>query len=263
VIDQLPFKLPAEYGKGVFRRKIRLTRETDFILGELEDDFHAFKVKVYFDTMSITAIESEAVRFPLSTCSEASKPLLQLIGTPLTKSSRLASVLADPRTNCTHLFDLVGLSVAHTQREEKERLYEVSVPDVINGKTCLAICCNGREVLSLETEDGVVTQPRFYQGQNIARGFSRWILDNLSGDEQEAALILHRARFVSLARMANLDEVQESNDAPGRALPLGVCYTYSENVFQRAKRNLGSSRDFTGAQEELLKFISYNPKSNF
>src|SRR5688572_16745517 len=51
-----------------------------------------------------------AHRFPWTTCAAAVDPLRALEGTPLSTDATAAGAWTDPRANCTHLFDLAGLT---------------------------------------------------------------------------------------------------------------------------------------------------------
>ena len=131
------------YGKGVFRRRIKLENKADHVLAELEDCNHGFRLQLYHDKASVSAIAVETLRYPLSTCSNAGQPLQALVGCPLT--TRIEHILkyARPRDNCTHLFDLASLAIAHACREQKERCYDIEVPDSTTGITDLSISRDG------------------------------------------------------------------------------------------------------------------------
>lgn len=79
---------------GPFRRRIRVRATSPGeVRADLEDDFHRFGVVVYHEGKTITGIETSA-----------------LSGTPLVERFTQIAKVANPRANCTHLFDLSGLA---------------------------------------------------------------------------------------------------------------------------------------------------------
>jgi hypothetical protein len=89
--------------------------------------------------------------------------------------------------------------------------------------------------------------PAPYAGLAIGTGFTGWVRDRLSLDEAEAALVLRRAVFISGGRGVDLD-------APGRTTgPMGGCWVWQPERAASAKRNIGSTQDFTGRAELLTQ----------
>ena len=79
----------------------------------------------------------------------------------------------------------------------------------------------------------------------IGAGFTQWASAGLSTDEAEAALVLRRAVFISGGRGVDLD-------TPGRRTgPMGGCWVWQPERAADARRNVGSTLDFTGREESL------------
>ena len=105
-----------DYGDGLYRRRIRLTALDREVTGELEDDCHGFRVRVSHDGAAVTDISADTLRVPLTTCSGAIRPLRALVGTRLHTPPPAIVAAVDPRANCTHLYDLTLLAIAHLDR---------------------------------------------------------------------------------------------------------------------------------------------------
>ena len=105
------------YGEGLCRRRIRLENISDsFSIGELEDDFHHFRVEIHHNENRVTHIQGTTFRAPWSTCSEVNKPLQEIVGLQLSRDSISIGAHVSPTDNCTHLFDLTGLLASHTHQ---------------------------------------------------------------------------------------------------------------------------------------------------
>ncbi|MFM7785844.1 MAG: hypothetical protein ACKPE6_14570, partial [Gammaproteobacteria bacterium] len=95
--------LNPHYGTGCFRRAIRLWRIDAATVGAaVEDEPHAFALRLSHDGERVTGVEAEAVRFPLTTCPGATDALRSIIGAPLDPRMSVLKQHADPRANCTH-----------------------------------------------------------------------------------------------------------------------------------------------------------------
>ena len=102
--------------------------------GELEDDFHHFRVELRHDGSLVTDVVGSGLRSPWTTCLDAGVPLRALVGTRLTTGPLALSHL-DARQNCTHMFDLAGLIVTHAARGvDGDRVYDIAVDDPAGGR---------------------------------------------------------------------------------------------------------------------------------
>ena len=92
-------------------------------------------------------------------------------------------------------------------------------------------------------------------GESPYRGLDmRTILDwarreGLDADAFEAIVVLRRAWLVSGCRNFDLDSLPTAADGTVR---LGACHVYRVGVVETARRNVGSTLDFTSAPERLL-----------
>lgn len=272
-------------GPGMYRRRIRIrTIDEHRATGELEDDFHHFRVDITHDGSVVTAIDGIGYRGPWTTCLDAGVPLQEVVGTTLTTSpSALAAI--DARRNCTHMFDLAGLVVTHAARgasdkrryDPGERRYDIAitVPDadaltvesVAEGgpigqrepatapasETRTArLFRDGELVHDWTLVDGEIAAPADWVGAPLRRKFIPWAGERFAGDDEgaEAAIVLRRALDISRGRSMDLDELPSAE--PLLAVMEGVCHSMGSAIAPVAIRMKGSARDFTDQPELLL-----------
>src|SRR5690606_6674344 len=94
-----------DYGNGVFRRRILLRNQPALVLADVEDCFHAFRVRLGHDGRKVTHIESEAIRYPVTYCTESTAVLRSFVGTPLSDDRRELREHQIPGLHCTHQYD--------------------------------------------------------------------------------------------------------------------------------------------------------------
>lgn len=247
--------LNPHYGTGCFRRAIRLWRiDAGTVGAAVEDEPHAFSLRLSHDGLRVTAVESEAVRFPLTTCSGATGALQSIVGAPLDARITLLKNHADPRSNCTHLFDLASLAVAHAARGEEERHYRIEIPDMIDGRHEARLDRGNGRVLTWELHQGTITGPAPYAGRQVLGGFTSWAVQALEGEALEYALVLARGYFVALSRIYDM-EATPPGPASEDPMPSGVCWSYSPPQAGHAYRVPGNRRDFSEAPEQLLRWF--------
>ena len=220
---------------GTFHRTIRLDApDPHRVTGEVVDDFHHFRVDLGHDGRVVTSVAAEAVRFPWTTCPGAVGPLRGLVGAPLSPRASDLGRHARARENCTHMFDLGGLAIAHAAAGRRHREYHARVPDPRQGRTRAVLERDGEAVLSWEMEDGLITAPAPFTGRGIAGGFIQWADATFGVDEAEAALVLRRAVFVSVGRGENLTAITVAS----QMLPMmaGSCYTFSPGIAEHGRQ---------------------------
>ena len=163
--QQNPMEYPPNphFGEGVFRRRIRLNGQAGKVIAELEDCCHGFRSVVYHDSHTITDIQAQALRFPLTTCGGAIEPIKALIGTDLTTSASAITRHVDPRANCTHLYDLTVLAIGHCLRGATDRCYDITVDDEVDQPTLATVTRNGEPVLSWKVRQWSITEPAVVQ----------------------------------------------------------------------------------------------------
>jgi hypothetical protein len=240
----------AGYGEGVYRRRIDIRAPSrGAVTADLEDDFHHFGVVLTHDGTVVKGVEGRGHRFPWSTCAAAAGPLAALAGMPLAHRSTAAGQWTDPRANCTHMFDLAGLAVAHAAAGRSTRVYDIAVPDRVDGRTTATLLRDGQLLLDWEVDGNEIVGPAPYGGVPLRAGFLAWAEASLELDLAEAAIVLRRATAIAFGRAMDLDTVDRANELP---YMLGTCYSFGEGTIDIALRQKGSTRDFTDAAGELL-----------
>src|SRR5262245_22358764 len=159
--DEAPAR-PAEripYGQGVYRRAFALVGGEGRVVADMEDDFHRFRVTLEHDGGRVTRVIGEAFRYPWTECPGAAAVLAGLAGMPLTTRPTAAGEHADPRANCTHLFDTASLAVAHAAARRARRRYDVEVPDRRDGRTRARLLRDGVPLLDWEALDPRIVAP--------------------------------------------------------------------------------------------------------
>ena len=240
------------YGKGIYRRRILLTGHTNKVVAELEDYIHGFRATLRHDGNVVTDIIGEAIRYPLNTCGGATQPIKALIGADITADSKGLRAIADPKANCTHLYDLTQLAIAHCRRGEVTWQYDVTIKDEKAGIIDARVHRNEQEIHHWLIEGESIQAPQALQGKPALNGFYNWAVNDFDEDEREAAFVLHKGFFVSRARRWDVAALEQPNkDHPTK---VGSCYSRSEELADLAYPLKGFVRDFTDTPEELLKF---------
>ena len=219
-------------------------------VGELEDDFHHFRVELTHDGRTIVGVHATPLRGPWSTCMEVGTPLREIEGGPLSVRSTAIGGYATPTHNCTHLFDLTGLVVAHATRDERRRQYDIAMTDLRDEGRTLAIWRNGELVLRWDLEGDAIVEPQEWITAPIHAKFIPWAETQLDLDLAEAAIALRRMLHISMGRSVDLDEATSGADHDDG--PIGRCYSYQPEVLVRAIRRKRSVRDFTDPRNAAL-----------
>lgn len=258
----MPYPKNPDYGSGIFRRRIALSRSTRLITAELEDCNHAFRLQLHFDDNKVTTIEAQAIRYPLSTCPFATAALEEFTGKTLTASRFELRDYSAPNIHCTHLYDLVGLCMNHALRHDPHRQYDIEIPDPVDAKSTARLYCNHQLVLEWEIEQHHINTPRHLAGKPVMKGFSYWAMSTFQGDALEAAFVLQMGYFVASARRYDINAMA-GQQVGNQRIPLGACYSYSKGIIEQAIRMPNSMRDFTDNEAQLLKFSEpLNPADN-
>ena len=251
--------MPGPYYEGSYRRRIRLVATApDTVESALEDDFHHFEVTLRHDGARVADVEARSVRWPWSTCPAAAGPLRALIGMPLSLRCLAVGERADPHANCTHMFDLAGLAVAHAARglpthAVSRRQYDAEIPfgATDGAPTRVELRRDGEAALTWTLEGRTIVDPPAFAGAPWHGGFFRWADRTLPVDEAEAAIVLRRACEIAMGRGMDLDAIERADELGD--FMTGVCYTMQPAVIGGAVRNKGTIRDFSGSPDELLR----------
>jgi hypothetical protein len=251
----------APYRDGSYRRRIRLVAtEPGVVEAALEDDFHHFEVTLRHDGARVIAVEGRSVRWPWSTCPGAAEPLRALADMALSPRCLAVGGQADPRANCTHMFDLAGLAVAHAARAgagrggASSRQYDAEVPfgaTVSDGEpVTVRLWRDGERVLEWVLDGRSIATPQMYTDAPWQGGFFRWADATLPVDEAEAAIVLRRACEIGTGRGMDLDGYDKASELG--PMMAGICHTMQPGVMEVAVRNKGSIRDFSDDPDALL-----------
>ncbi len=241
---------------GSFRRRLRVVaRDPDVVVGGLEDDFHYFQVELRHDGERVVTMEARSLRWPWSTCPGAAEPLRDLAGMPLSRRCLAVGEWADPRLNCTHMFDLAGLAVAHAARggpPGTTRQYDVQIPAgaQLGDRHEVRLWRDGEERLTWVLEGRSCVAPPPYSETRWRGGFLRWADEHLPVDDAEAAIVLRRACDIGMGRGMDLDAVPcavDILDVQG-----AICHTMQPGTVELSRRNVGTIRDYDATPDQLL-----------
>lgn len=239
------------FTEGPYRRRIRLVTVADGAVdGELEDDFHHFGVVLRHDGGRVVSVEGRAIRWPWTTCPDAVGPLHALEGMPLSLRCTAIASYAEPRANCTHLFDVAGLCVTHAARGTARRVYDAEIPRPVDGESRVRLWRDGELALDWRLMDGAVVGAPPYSDVPWDGGFMRWADETLDPDTAEAAIVLRRACTIGSGRGMDLDRIDRATEL--EKIMAGVCYTMQPDQIRVALRNKDSMRDFADHPERLL-----------
>lgn len=225
-----------------FRRRIELVRHGSVTAGQvravLEDDFHHFRVALDYADGRVAAAIGEAVRFPFTACPGATGPLQALAGMALDPIAHSVMQHTDATLQCTHMFDLAGLAIALAARGDARRLYEITVPRHVDGRSHARLVRDGVPVLDWEVEGSTILGPAPYAGVDMRAGLARWALTSLPAQEAEAVLALRRCALIALGRLKDIDREPHAHLT-------GRCYAQQPQRAPQAMRIVGSTWDFT------------------
>lgn len=252
--------------KGRLRRLIDLQRwDESSVVGWVEDDFHHFGVTIEHAEGRVRAVRVVTERYPWATCTEVGAPLQALVGCAVPRRASDIGALVDMRAQCTHVFDLSGLVLAHISRADVHRRYEVLVsdPDVIRwegeyrpvfGPLRAELIQDGAQVMHWEVSDNLIKTPAQFAGQSLGVGFRAWseILDEASA---EYATILRRAVLVAGGRAIDHDRIATAADMHQPAL----CYSFQPERRELAVRVVGQKRDYAASGRDMLSELDKKP----
>ena len=252
--DESSIPLRADYGRGVFTRRIHLRAEGGAVHGELEDDFHHFAVTIRHDGERVIDVRGRDVRVPWTTCPESVALVERLRGLAVTRSLLAASHFTEPSHQCTHLFDIASLAVCHAARRLEggavERRYHITLPDRVDGRTRAELHRDGEPLLRwlVQGVRVVEAEPEVFGDRSLASAmFNRWAERDLEPDWAEAALVLRRAVFIGLGRQYDFDRIRKATTF---ARVVGsACHTFSPQVVGRATRVAGSTRELAAGSQ--------------
>ena len=251
-----------EHAAPCARRAIDLRSSDLSVEAWLEDDFHHFGIEVRHDGEKIIAVDGQAARFPRDTCPGAVGILQEVVGMPLDRRATALGRYTNMRKHCTHLYDLLGLAIAHAACGREHRRYEAMVPDRelldqanpdsrFSGPTRPELYRDGRLVMAWQVQGNQIIGPADYAGVSMGRGFREWT-ETLDLDEAEAAHVLRRATLIALGRLIDLQDLPPE----GVQGMVGVCHSFQPEVVRGSSRMLASTRDYSERPQDLLLNIN-------
>ena len=244
------------YGSGVYRRRIRLEQHGNAVHGALEDTNHGFTVTVEHDGECVTAINAEAKRFPYTSCPGALLPIQEFVGINIHTGLRELNLYKPPSSNCTHLLDLTLMTIRHAANANPIRQWDVAVTDQTPERDSICtVMRDGEEIFRWQARDLALTTPPELAGNPFYLGFGRWASKVFSTEPLEAAFILQKGYFVSLARHFDMEQMAGEPALVSKDGMGGACYTYSSPAIDHGVRTSGNLRDFSECEEQLLKFL--------
>ncbi len=263
-IEGLSLKVNPDYGKGRLRRRVLLRKKIDTtrsvndgqqtVIAELEDNHHQFRVRLFHDGEKVTHINGDALRYPNNTCPGSLDLLQRLVGVTLGDGPGAFAKSTEARALCTHLFDLACLAYTHASREEQTREYHAVVEDERESIIDARITINDNLILQWDLKNNVIQNESLFKGVSPHTGFMRWVMQNLQGDEQEAAITLAKATFVAFSRRVDTSHVAGTQLVNG-IMPKDICYTYRSPVMEQAYHLPDTVKDYSDNPQDMLKFI--------
>lgn len=253
-------------GVPAMSRLIDLRQEDErTAVGWVEDDFHHFGVTVEHDAGIVTAVRMAAVRYPWTSCPGAREPLQSLVGCPLVGRASDIGRFIDMRSQCTHVFDLTGLVLAHVAAGRKHRRYVVRVTDreklagfslenPVVGPGHAWLLQDGQHVMHWQLEGQSIVAPAPQPRQSLETGFRAWT-ESMAPEAAEYAFILRRAILVAGGRFLNHDDYANA-DAMG--VP-ALCHSFQPERRVQALRMVGTTRPPKLADKGMLARVGDVP----
>ncbi|GAB4150872.1 MAG: hypothetical protein Tsb0016_22820 [Sphingomonadales bacterium] len=243
---KLRFDPNPDYGSGAFRRRIRLINRPGATIAALDDSHHAMQCVLYHDGAQVTDIDARMLRVPTTACPGAAVAIRELTGWRL--DTPMTALYGDgrPRRHCTHLFDLAVLAMAQARRTTPQRVYEAVVPDETTAPVVAEVWRDGACVLAWQVSQGEIVTPAAWRGKPLVAGFAGWALTALDGEALEAALVLHKAYFVSRGRRYLVNRAAGQPIGRNERM-IGACFAYAPGQVETARFIGDHVRDYSEA----------------
>jgi hypothetical protein len=231
---------------GAFVRRVRMRARPGRAVGIVVDDFHVFSVLVRHEQGKVTAIRGKAWRYPWRTCIEAPLMLVRLIGMELEPRGRAVYDATDYSAQCTHQFDVAGLTLAHAARGLGDGWFDCVVRDPVDGVRHASLRSNLTGPMDWRIEGSTITAPEFFAGQ-VPAAMGNWVRQNFEGADADAVLLLRQCIRTAQGRQMDIDAFPTAADI-GMS---GVCYSFQPENAPRGARMKGSVRDFSDLAQKV------------
>lgn len=235
---------------GIYRRRVLVRGKQSRVSADMEDDPHRFGVDVHHDGARVVSISGRALRVPWTTCPHATSELACLAHTPLLASPFDVLRQIDTRQQCTHMADMAALAIAAAARDIANRQFDVALrlaegnDDKRYGH--LSIDMGPKDEWLVD--HGIVIKPVRYSGIDLTRSFKSFSYP-LADDGLLELFVMRRAHLVCGGRRFDLDAFLLPAAHPWLA---NACFTFQSASAKGARRVIGSTRDFTRRDMELL-----------
>lgn len=251
---------------GRERRLIDIRRHDDrTAVGWLEDDFHHFGVTIRHDGHHVTDLSVATPRHPYTTCAAVGAPLKALVGSPLLQRASDIGRYIDMRLQCTHVFDLAGLVLAHIANGRIHRRYEATVEDreIVRweadlrrtlGPGSATLRQDGLPVLYWEIDQHAITGPDAWAGQSLKEGF-RERTEATDVESAEHAMVLRRAIMIAGGRSTS----RASFPLPGVRSVGALCHTFQPGQREKALWIEGSEKNWQASSDGMLGHVEDVP----
>jgi hypothetical protein len=237
------------YGRGVWRRRIRLSSSPGVVNATLDDNHHSMWCRIFHAERRVTAIEAGTIRIPTTACPGAALALRSLEGWSIDTAPDILAGDGRTQLNCTHMIDLGILAIVHARRVLGQRVFDVAVPDETDSPIWIEVRRDGVVVHRWRVRHERIMEPVELAGQGIIKGFTRVAKGHFEDEVLEAALVLHKGYFVGRARAWSSDRQPAQSIAHHRDM-LGVCHTYSPAQVDGARTIGHYVLDFTNGVVE-------------
>jgi hypothetical protein len=224
---------------GAFHRHVVITPAEGAVSAWVEDDYHHMGVTLRHDGETVTAVESEMVRVPWTTCPGAPA---QLVATFTGAALAGAAARGEKTLNCTHLHDMAVIAADHAGDTAPIR-YEMTVTDAVDGVRIAAATRDGVLVLRFVERNHLIEEPVEAAGRNLFQ-LGEWIA-SLDAPGREAARLLRWAAIIAHGRARPMDQQSDATQMPS------TCFTFQEERKIVAER-VGEVIDFSGSIRQPL-----------
>lgn len=249
----------------ILRRRILIVAGDGVVRADLEDDQHRFGITLRHDGRQVLAVEADVdqLRHPWAQCPGAADNLTRLVGMALAPHPQAAYGHTASAEQCTHMFDLANLAIAHAARGTARRQYDGAVNTdgfraevgekgmTLHGRRCLQLLRDGELALEWPLEGDMITEGP-HAGQNV-RTMMRWVESTIEDlDEIEAITVARRTLIVSTSLLFDMDKIPPGLPQKMSASRAGACYAYQPSLIGTLTRAQGNTRDFSQRPDDLL-----------
>jgi hypothetical protein len=116
------------------------------------------------------------------------------------------------------------------------------------------VTINDNLILQWDLKSNIIQNEGKFKDVTPHTGFMRWAMQNLQGDEQEAAIVLAKAVFVAFSRRVDTEHIAGTGLVKG-IMPKNICYTYTSPVMEQAVHLHNTVIDYSDNPQDMLRFV--------